>query len=100
RLHLDLHSFPTRRSSDLKGLDPDLRDLRKVLSKFGQKVVCYAFALEAVAPDAAVHARGFAPDLGIEDPATGSAAGSSIPRSGAKDRKSTRLNSSHVAISY
>src|SRR5206468_11236634 len=66
---------PIRSLEVVKGLDPDLRDLRKVLSKFGQKVVCYAFALEAVAPDAAVHARGFAPDLGIEDPATGSAAG-------------------------
>src|SRR5256885_2917442 len=59
----------------VKGLDPDLRALRKVLSKFGEKVVCYTFALEAVAPDAAVHARSFVPDLGIEDPATGSAAG-------------------------
>ena len=66
---------PIRSLEVVKGLDPDLRDLRKVLSKFGEKVVCYAFALEAVAPDAAVHARGFAPDLGIEDPATGSAAG-------------------------
>ena len=37
--------------------------------------MCYTFALEAVAPDAAVHARSFVPDLGIEDPATGSAAG-------------------------
>src|SRR5439155_966515 len=64
---------PIRSLEVVKGLDPDLRDLRKVLSKFGEKVVCYAFALEAVAPDAAVHARGFAPDLGIEDPATGSA---------------------------
>src|SRR2546421_86520 len=68
---------PIRSLEVVKGLDPDLRDLRKVLSKFGEKVVCYAFALEAVAPDAAVHARGFAPDLGIEDPATGSAAGAS-----------------------
>src|SRR2546421_109388 len=66
---------PIRSLEVVKGLDPDLRDLRKVLSKYGEKVVCYAFALEAVAPDAAVHARGFAPDLGIEDPATGSAAG-------------------------
>jgi len=66
---------PMRSLDVVKGLDPDLRALRKVLSKFGEKVVCYTFALEAVAPDAAVHARSFVPDLGIEDPATGSAAG-------------------------
>src|SRR3989454_649644 len=59
----------------VKGLDPDLRDLGKVLSKFGEKVVCYAFALGGETPGAAVHARSFVPDLGIEDPATGSAAG-------------------------
>ena len=65
------------RSLDLvKALDPDLRALKKVVSKFGDKVVCYAFSLEATSPDAAVHARGFAADLGLEDPATGSAAGS------------------------
>src|SRR6266704_2348372 len=64
------------RSIDLvKGLDPDLRALGKVPSKFGEKVVCYTFALGGETPGAAVHARGFAPDLGLEDPATGSAAG-------------------------
>lgn len=66
---------PLRSLDVVKGLDPDLRALRKVLSKFGEKTVCYTFALEATAPDAAVHARSFVPDLGIEDPATGSAAG-------------------------
>src|SRR2546430_6923321 len=36
------------RSIDLvKGLDPDLRALGKVLSKFGEKVVCYVFASAA-----------------------------------------------------
>ncbi len=64
------------RSIDLvKGLDPELRALGKVLSKFGEKVVCYVFALGGETPGAAVHARSFVPDLGIEDPATGSAAG-------------------------
>jgi len=56
-------------------LDPDMRALGKVLSKFGEKVVCYVFALGGETPGAAVHARSFVPDLGIEDPATGSAAG-------------------------
>jgi trans-2,3-dihydro-3-hydroxyanthranilate isomerase len=66
---------PLRSLDVVKALDPDLRALKKVLSKYGEKVVAYTFALEAVAPDAAVHARSFVPDLGIEDPATGSAAG-------------------------
>src|SRR5256712_10190808 len=66
---------PFRSVDVVKGLDPDLRDLGKVLSKFGEKVVCYAFALGGETPGAAVHARSFVPDLGIEDPATGSAAG-------------------------
>jgi len=66
---------PLRSLDIVKELDPDLRALKKVMSKYGEKVVAYTFALEAVAPDAAVHARGFVPDLGIEDPATGSAAG-------------------------
>jgi trans-2,3-dihydro-3-hydroxyanthranilate isomerase len=66
---------PLRSLDVVKGLDPDLRTLKKVMSKFGESVVCYTFSLEAIAPDAAVHARGFAADFGMEDPATGSAAG-------------------------
>src|SRR6267143_1574074 len=68
-------SIGTAYVAALEGLDPDLRALKKVVSKFGDKVVCYTFSLEATSPDAAVHARGFAADLGLEDPATGSAAG-------------------------
>ncbi len=66
---------PMRSLEVVKGLDPDLRALGEVLSRFGEKVVCYAFALEGETPGASVHARSFVPGLGIEDPATGSAAG-------------------------
>ena len=66
---------PIRSLELVKKLDPDLRALGKVLSKFGDKLVCYAFALGAETPGASVHARAFVPDLGVEDPATGSAAG-------------------------
>jgi trans-2,3-dihydro-3-hydroxyanthranilate isomerase len=66
---------PIRTIDVVKGLDPDMRALRKVVSKFGEQIVCYTFALDAIAPDASVHARGFVPERGIEDPATGSAAG-------------------------
>src|SRR5690625_6590864 len=63
--HRHLHSFPTRRSSDLPGAwehDPAAADLM-------------IFTVEKYAPLARKHGL---------DP----------------DRKSTRLNSSHVAISY
>src|SRR2546426_1148849 len=66
---------PCRSLDVVKKMNPDGRALQKVLSKFGEKIVCYAFALEAETPGAHVHARGFVPELGIEDPATGSAAG-------------------------
>jgi trans-2,3-dihydro-3-hydroxyanthranilate isomerase len=66
---------PMRSVEIVKGLDPDLRALQKVLSKFGDRVVCYTFALGAESPGAHVHARCFVPGLGREDPATGSAAG-------------------------
>jgi len=66
---------PLRSLDVVKGLDPDERALRKFLSKFGEKIVCYAFSLQTESPEAHVHGRAFVPDLGIEDPATGSAAG-------------------------
>src|SRR5437667_370577 len=66
---------PCRSLDVVKKMNPDGRALQKVLSKFGEKIVCYALALEAETPGAQVHARGFVPELGIEDPATGSAAG-------------------------
>src|SRR3990170_2711043 len=66
---------PVRSVDIVKGLQPDLRALEKVLAKFGDKVVCYAFAFGAETPGAHVHARSFVPSLGREDPATGSAAG-------------------------
>src|SRR5438874_13394625 len=66
--HRDLHSFPTRRSSDLEGFD--LRRRRR-----------QADQIEVGAADQGPAVRG---------------------RAGAQplDRKSTRLNSSHVEISY
>src|SRR5262245_64061597 len=81
--HRDLHSFPTRRSSDLR---------RK--------------------PPRNVRARQGGPRLGrgVEDRALGHGA-ARVPRPGGgvlanrpgarkRDRKSTRLNSSHLGISY
>src|SRR5690625_5645549 len=65
--HRDLHSFPTRRSSDLVGLQcPPGRRGRHLLHRFLR--------------------RGRGAELRAQQPE--------------EDRKSTRLNSSHVAISY
>src|SRR5204863_5169097 len=75
RPHRDLHSFPTRRSSDLRGT-PDRRQGRPAQGR-------------APPPDALVRRAG------VRRPAR-------VQRRGpqAEDRKSTRLNSSHVEISY
>lgn len=67
---------PLRSLDVVRGLDPDMKALTKILAKFGPHTACYAFALEAELPDAHVHARSFSPLDGVpEDPATGSAAG-------------------------
>src|SRR5437660_519920 len=64
----DLHSFPTRRSSDLERVAHAMRDRQRLIDaeRPGLELVREILAFE--------------------------------PRH--KDRKSTRLNSSHVAISY
>src|SRR5437899_9730674 len=74
--HRDLHSFPTRRSSDLarEGAQGAYRRRRH----------------------AEARAQGF-PD-GVARPAGEEARGE--PPSSIRDRKSTRLNSSHLGISY
>src|SRR5437870_6065754 len=74
-LHLDVHSFPTRRSSDLDGV-------MQVLP----------IAAQRGAETCALQVTG---DVAFADRVAG--AGDPISE---RDRKSTRLNSSHVAISY
>src|SRR5436305_4628116 len=67
-LPLDLHSFPTRRSSDLPSTFRDLADVDGVLPR--TQAARFSAALMELGAVAA------------------------------RDRKSTRLNSSHVRISY
>src|SRR5439155_22771955 len=84
-----LHSFPTRRSSDLVQNnpttlgDPDGHDIWDVIKG----------AINAGVSDFAGGAGRY--DEGNGDNHTGQAIGDAD-----SDRKSTRLNSSHVAISY
>src|SRR5205814_9603541 len=73
----DLHSFPTRRSSDLPGLgdpeDPLLPELGAVAAQVGDELAQDVGGL--LRTGVAIHL-------------------------GRQDRKSTRLNSSHLGISY
>src|SRR5438874_9776748 len=73
--HRNLHSFPTRRSSDLvMGTLPLVREV-----------------VRAVAPIPVIAAGGIADGAGLA---------ASLMLGAEGDRKSTRLNSSHVEISY
>src|SRR5437870_6562964 len=82
RNHRDLHSFPTRRSSDLSV------ELRRRRNSDGDDADCETDLPSAILHIEIPHIEGVVldelPARFIED----------------KDRKSTRLNSSHVAISY
>src|SRR5205807_9011391 len=79
RHHLDLHSFPTRRSSDLPARSQGRRGPRDDRSV------------------ARRDRRRQGPRQDRADPRA-RASRSQLPRAG--DRKSTRLNSSHLVISY
>ena len=59
----------------LSGADPDPSAVEALSDEYGAAGV-YAFTFDALAADATLHARAFAPSLGIpEDPVTGTAAG-------------------------
>src|SRR5207248_11222787 len=83
--HLDLHSFPTRRSSDL---------LRKRPRRIGRHSGLAAGIAEIVDEDAALSRfLGHGGEVAVR---------AALPRHHGqeRDRKSTRLNSSHRTISY
>src|SRR5439155_17142229 len=86
-----LHSFPTRRSSDLI-----FREL-PVMGKFAQNYEIHSYPLSAKLLDALVMSY---LDWGGSSAKPQIAHHQGIKELGAQDRKSTRLNSSHVAISY
>src|SRR5690348_12749505 len=95
RAHRDLHSFPTRRSSDLAALVPQQRALQDRLGH-QHHVARRAGETEVlVGPHAGV---------GQLDPRRSSlpllALGQRLFQLLVVDRKSTRLNSSHPSISY
>src|SRR5207302_4853234 len=95
--HRYLHSFPTRRSSDLKAVHtPEIRaDYHDAipLNRYGLEGEV-AEAVFFLCSDRSSYVTGqiLAVDGGFD------AAGIGLPT--LRDRKSTRLNSSHVKISY
>src|SRR5690606_41704167 len=97
--HRYLHSFPTRRSSDLIIIIYLL--VRKVLT-FNECMECFPKGFKAMVP--AILILTFAWTLsGVTSLLGAKEYVSSIFKGGAAnllDRKSTRLNSSHVKISY
>src|SRR5690606_39412730 len=82
RVHRDLHSFPTRRSSDLSspGWMPLLTGSTGSVFAIRYILIGGVFRID-------------------DEPARATAIGGAA-RSLRRDRKSTRLNSSHVKISY
>src|SRR5690606_41018592 len=84
RDHRDLHSFPTRRSSDLSGSSPVMRN--PTTCGMSMDTGCPSIAASASIPPT--------PQPSTPSPLT-IVVCESVP-----DRKSTRLNSSHVKISY
>src|SRR5690606_41412517 len=90
-LHSYLHSFPTRRSSDL------LRRAVRVLPQQGQAHIAQLRVVTGIDPQRdslGVVARNVDPQLARRHAAAFHA------ELAVGDRKSTRLNSSHVKISY
>src|SRR5438874_4018646 len=81
--HRDLHSFPTRRSSDLSAPPPDCSKAK--------------WPIPAAASQSFSTASPFRNKISRAD---FSSARPTAAECGWKDRKSTRLNSSHVEISY
>src|SRR5207249_5268894 len=93
-VHPALHSFPTRRSSDLAGaagrlpraaVDSTLRRRRR---------------RRRLAEERAARSRGALAGEGMVLVRDGAGVASVLPDARLEDRKSTRLNSSHVSISY
>src|SRR5207249_10943383 len=84
--HRALHSFPTRRSSDLARAP---RSFRATTPDERPSLICSPIPIRTASSRLQVQAR-VRQRLWAE----------TLPHPGLKDRKSTRLNSSHVSISY
>src|SRR5690606_41870397 len=86
--HRHLHSFPTRRSSDLATVDLDEVQQAATLAAFDGEVEGFPDQYQTILGERGITLSG------------GQKQRAAIARALLKDRKSTRLNSSHVKISY
>src|SRR5207253_4259258 len=91
RANRDLHAIPTRRSSDLTGE-------RKPMTADDQ--VCVSGLLESGAALSIHYRGGRSRGTNLLWEINGTEGDLQLTAAGGQDRKSTRLNSSHVAISY
>src|SRR5207248_11250246 len=97
--HRDLHSFPTRRSSDLSGIGGIDLGLERAGMRVLWQVECDPYARAVLArrfPDAVIHPDVRRVGAARVEPVDVIAGGFPCQ----EDRKSTRLNSSHRTISY
>src|SRR5206468_12589797 len=94
--HRDLHSFPTRRSSDLDGQPVTAEDCVASIKRWGAKDAVGRLMMAALSKMAPVDRKTFTIDLETPFGLVLDALG----KPSARDRKSTRLNSSHDQISY
>src|SRR5207249_6915276 len=95
--HTNLHSLPTRRSSDLKSRWFVERDYDKLLLEDVKLKDELKDKLKSAGVSAVEIER---PGNKLRIIIKTARPGIIIGRKGAEDRKSTRLNSSHVSISY
>src|SRR5207247_10537812 len=86
----DLHSFPTRRSSDLFGSRPPLISSSVISRRFSIAISSTSVPDDAARPGQSTVDRG----------SPGGTCADTTWNSCTTDRKSTRLNSSHEWISY
>src|SRR5690606_41033454 len=92
-LHRDLHSFPTRRSSDLVYISEISREV-SVVKHFYRSVIQDGIGKQE-------HRHIGSPPWSVNRKKTQSDSLYIVQMAiGIRDRKSTRLNSSHVKISY
>src|SRR5690606_41526945 len=94
----DLHSFPTRRSSDLK----DYVDAARAIGAKPSRILFRTILPNSVATLIVQATVSFASAVLLESSLSFLGLGVPLPAPswGSIDRKSTRLNSSHVKISY
>src|SRR5690606_41892263 len=93
--HRDLHSSPTRRSSDLAGVGEHPVAQRQP-ERRGERPGAADLQLERTGPAV----EGLGQLVEVLAPPGGGALGVAAGAVDEPDRKSTRLNSSHVKISY